>query len=232
MSPLVDSRREQMFPVLSAAQVEVARRFASGEAHHFAPGELIYDVGEVVATFWLVLEGSIDVVRRDGLGREARSSARCRASSPAKSMRFVVRRRSPRRGPGRTAASPCRSTEAHLRALLVGSAEIGEIIMRALILRRVGLLQSDRVGSVLVGSANDPDLVRLQGFLTRNGYPQTVLDPGADEDAQQLIISARHPRRRAAAADLPQWHGPAPADQCRGGDLPWPDADARPGQAL
>ena len=65
---------------------------------------------------------------------------------------------------------------AHVRALLIGSAEIGEIMMRAFILRRVGLLESGGVGSVLVGEPGTPDLIRLQGFLARNGYPCTVLD--------------------------------------------------------
>ena len=76
---------------------------------------------------------------------------------------------------------------AHLRALLIGSAELGEIVMRALILRRVGLLQSDRVGSVLVGRGNDPWLIRLQGFLTRNAYPHSVLYTCEDEEARELI---------------------------------------------
>ena len=65
----------------------------------------------------------------------------------------------------------------HLRALMIGSAEVGEIIMRAFILRRVGLIAGEGgAGSVLVGRPAPPDLVRLQDFLARNGYPCTVLD--------------------------------------------------------
>ena len=40
--------------------------------------------------------------------------------------------------------------------------------MRAFILRRVGLIEGDRSGSILIGHADMPDIVRLQGFLTRN----------------------------------------------------------------
>src|ERR1051326_3479708 len=68
---VIDERRAQMFPVLSAAQIDVAHRFASGEAQRFAPGETIYEVGQTNVPSWMVLEGSIEVVRRDGLGREA-----------------------------------------------------------------------------------------------------------------------------------------------------------------
>jgi thioredoxin reductase (NADPH) len=187
LSSLIDSRREQMFPVLSAAQIEVARRFASGPEQRFVRGDIMYDVGQVAAPFWLVLEGQIDVVRRDGLGREAPiiSEMPGQFSGEINALAGKASLAAGRAGADGCVALPFDA--AHLRALLIGSAELGEIIMRALILRRVGLIQSDRVGSVLVGSANDPDLVRLQGFLTRNGYPQTVLDPESDDEARELI---------------------------------------------
>jgi len=68
---LVETRAHQLFPVLDAGQIETAKRFASGPARDFAPGEIVFDVGEGHAPAWLVLKGSIDVVRRDGLDREA-----------------------------------------------------------------------------------------------------------------------------------------------------------------
>ena len=184
---LFESRREQMFPVLSAAQVEIARRFASGGVRQFAPGEVIFDVGQVDVPFWLVLDGAIDVVRRDGLGREAAITSETPGMFSGEINQLVGR---PSLAAGKASADGCTALPfdaAHLRALLVGSAEIGEIVMRALILRRVGLLESDRVGTVLVGRAGFPDLVRLQGFLARNGYPQTVLDPNSDPEARELI---------------------------------------------
>src|SRR4029453_13940985 len=76
---------------------------------------------------------------------------------------------------------------AHLRALVVGSADVGEIIMGAFILRRVGFIQEGGAGSVLVGRPGAPDLVRLQGFLGRNGYPYTVLDAAADEEGRAVV---------------------------------------------
>jgi thioredoxin reductase (NADPH) len=76
---------------------------------------------------------------------------------------------------------------AHLRALLIGAAELGEMVMRALILRRVGLIESEAVGSVLVGQPGEAELVRLQGFLTRNGYPNTLLDATQDAQGQALV---------------------------------------------
>ncbi len=67
---LIDERRSQMFPVLSPAQIETAKRFASREPQRFVPGELMFDVGERHAPAWLLLEGSIEVSRHDGRGHE------------------------------------------------------------------------------------------------------------------------------------------------------------------
>src|SRR5665809_143989 len=70
---------------------------------------------------------------------------------------------------------------------MVGSAEIGEIMMRAFILRRVGLIETGGTGSVLIGRPNMPALIRLEGFLRRNGYPYTVRDATNDADARAVV---------------------------------------------
>ena len=67
---LGETRRHQMFPVLNPAQIATARRFASGPARSFAPGALVFEVGERQAPAWLVLAGTIEVVGRDGLHEE------------------------------------------------------------------------------------------------------------------------------------------------------------------
>ena len=75
-----------------------------------------------------------------------------------------------------------------LRAVLVAEAELGERIMRALILRRVALLQGGAAGAVIIGSGRAPaDVIRLDGFLTRNGYPHHLLDPARDPEAKEVI---------------------------------------------
>ena len=67
---VIETRHDQMFPVLSAAQIEVARRFASGPPRRFEPGAVLVEVGELAAPIWLVLAGSIEASWRDGLGHE------------------------------------------------------------------------------------------------------------------------------------------------------------------
>jgi thioredoxin reductase (NADPH) len=74
-----------------------------------------------------------------------------------------------------------------LRSLLVEEAELGERIMRALILRRVGLLETGAGGPVIVGRAEHADVLRLEGFLARNGHPHQRLDPDSDAGARALL---------------------------------------------
>ena len=71
--------------------------------------------------------------------------------------------------------------------LLVAEAELGEKIMRALILRRVMLVESATGGAALVGAPEAVGMARLRAFLSRNGQPYHVLDPLDDADARELL---------------------------------------------
>jgi thioredoxin reductase (NADPH) len=73
-----------------------------------------------------------------------------------------------------------------LRAMLIAEAELGERIMRALILRRVGLIEAG-AGPIIVGHESDADVLRLVNFLRRNGHPYQSLDPAEDSCGQVLV---------------------------------------------
>jgi thioredoxin reductase (NADPH) len=184
---VIKTRGHQLFPVLDAVQLDTAKRFASGPSREFAPGEMVYDVAERHVPVWLVLKGSIDVVRRDGLNHEAAitSLGPGQFSGEVSQLAGAATLASGRAGPEGCTALPFDG--AHVRALMVGSAEVGEIMMRAFILRRVGLIEEGGVGSVLVGTPGTPELVRLEGFLGRNGYPYTVLDASDDAEGRAIV---------------------------------------------
>ena len=184
---LLDTRRDQMFPTLSAAQVATARRFASDGEHCFQAGQVIFDVGERDSAAWLVLEGTIDLVRRDGLGHETPIIAQGSGQFTGEMSQLAGRTSL---AAGRAGADGCVAVPfnaAHLRALVIGSADIGETMMRALILRRIGLIEAGGAGTVLLGRPGSPDLVRLQDFLTRDGYPHTVLNADDPADGRDLV---------------------------------------------
>ncbi len=182
-----ETRRDQMFPVLNAAQVETARRFASGPAQDFAPHAPVYTIGEQGAPSWLILDGSIDVVRRDGLNHEAPITTHGRGQFTGEVNQLAGR---PSIAAGTAGANGCTALPfdpAHLRALMVGSADVGEVVMRALILRRVALIEEGGAGTILIGVPGSPDIVRLQGFLTRSGWPNLVLDAASDAEGRALV---------------------------------------------
>jgi thioredoxin reductase (NADPH) len=195
---VIDTRRHQIFPVLIPAQIETAARFASGPAREFAPGEIVYDIGERHAPAWLVLKGSIEAIRRDGLKHESPITTHevGQFSGEVSQLAGRAMLAAGRAGPQGCTALPFDAP--HLRALVIGSADLGEIVMRAFILRRVGLIEDGGAGSVLVGRPGSAGLVRLQGFLARNAYPYTVLD--ATDDAEGRAVVERF---GVQPADLP-----------------------------
>ena len=184
---LIETRRAQMFPVLDAGQIETARRFASGPARTFAAEEQIYEVGDRGVPSWLLLDGAIEITRHDGLDHREAITAIAPGQFTGEVSQLGGRGTlaAGRAGPEGATALPFDA--AHLRALLIGSAELGEIIMRALILRRMSLLETGVTGSILIGPADHPDVVRLEGFLARNAYPHARLDPLGDGEGHAII---------------------------------------------
>ena len=208
-------------------QIETAKRFASGAARTFAAGEAVYDVGVRNAPAWLVLDGGLEVMRRDGLHRQTSVVLLTAGQFSGEVSQLAGRGTlaAAQAGPDGCTALPFDA--AHIRALVVGSAELGEIVMRAFILRRVALIQEGGVGSVLIGRPGSPDLVRLQGFLSRNGYPYTVLDAASDAEGARGGRTFRRAAGRTAADDLPERHVAEAADRCRSGDVPRHHAGTR-----
>jgi thioredoxin reductase (NADPH) len=185
--PTIGGRDHQMFPVLSSPQIEAARRFASGPETRFGPGETVFGMNLRDAPAWLVLAGTIDVFRRDGLNREALVTSHDIGQFTGEVNQLAGR---PSIATGKAGPEGCVALPfdaPHLRALMIGSADIGEIIMRALILRRVALIEQGGAGTIVIGVPGSPDVVRLQNFLTRGGLPNLVLDVGADDEGRALV---------------------------------------------
>jgi thioredoxin reductase (NADPH) len=181
---ILETRAAQMFPILAPAEVGRMRRF--GTLRTYAPGEALAKAGDTGHGLTVILSGEVAVSSRDErgaprvlvihragafMGELAQLSGRpslvdAHAEGPVEALIIAPER---------------------LRALLVAEAELGERIMRALILRRVGLLETGSGGPVIVGAAGNGDVLRLEGFLARNGHPHHRLDPATDAEARALI---------------------------------------------
>jgi len=181
---ILDRRRDQLFLILEPAEIERVRRF--GTVRSYRSGEALAKVGEVSPGLVIFLAGHVDVTRRDQSGLRAPIVSYGPGAFMGELAQLSGR-------PALVDASAQGPVEAliippeQLRALLIAEAELGERIMRALILRRVAILETGAGGPVIVGRAENGDVLRLQGFLRRNGHPYQRLDPETDADAKVLI---------------------------------------------
>jgi thioredoxin reductase (NADPH) len=181
---VMDTRRDQMFPTLQPFEIERVRRFGQGRS--FGVGEPLVKVGDVGHGFGIILAGRVEVTRYDTSGRRVQIVVHGAGAFLGELAQLAGR-------PALVDACAREPVEAlmippdQLRALLVSEAELGERIMRALILRRVGLLETGAGGPVILGRAENGDVLRLQGFLRRNGHPHQRLDPEIDPEAKALV---------------------------------------------
>ena len=181
---IIDTRRDQMFPILRAEEIDRIRRF--GDIAHAKAGAVLAKAGEVSPGLMVVLEGKARISRRDAedqihtivehepghfIGELAQLSGRPSLVDVQALTDLEVLRIKPDR----------------LRAVLIAEAELGEKIMRALILRRVGLLETGAGGPIIIGRTGDGEVIRLSGFLGRNGHPYQHLDPDRVDCAKVLI---------------------------------------------
>jgi thioredoxin reductase (NADPH) len=184
--PLIDPadpQRPELFPKLREAQL--ARLRPLGQVRSFRAGEAIWEQGQRNVSFFVILEGTIEVVTRTAMGvrlvavegagefggeadllsgRPAMGSARARIDSRLLEIPHEA-----------------------FRSLLTTDAEIGELVLRALLLRRTNLLTHAQGDVVLVGSSHSAQMLELQEFLTRNGRPHVTLDVERDERTQGLL---------------------------------------------
>src|ERR1700733_8161322 len=179
-----ETHRRQAFPVLEPSEVERLLRF--GQRRCIADGGYLLRTGEIAFGMFVILSGHVVVAPRDPavgrgpifvhgpggfVGELAQFSGHpalveAQAKGPVEALILVPQA---------------------LRNVLLEEADLGERIMRALILRRLGLLQEGIGGPVIVGRAADRNVLRLEGFLASNGHPYRRFDPDTDHAAQIIV---------------------------------------------
>ncbi len=77
----------------------------------------------------------------------------------------------------------------HMLALVQTDAELGDILMRAFVLRRLELVAAGMGDVVLIGSMHSADTLRIKEFLVRNGYPYSYIELERDHDVENMLDS-------------------------------------------
>lgn len=188
-------REAQTFPRLSADAVKRVANY--GVEQGLRKGTLLFERGQRSVDFFLVLDGNIEIFDLDERGQSKVFTVHGERQFTGELDLFNDRQIlvSGRTG---TNSRVVRVKRADFRKMLSAEPDIGETIMRAFILRRVGLIRHAQGGIVLIGSAHGAETLRLLRFLSRNGYPHRLLDTDVDRDAEGLLE-----RFKLSATDLP-----------------------------
>jgi thioredoxin reductase (NADPH) len=183
MASLVETRREQMFPKLTPEQI--GRLEAYGERVRILAGEVLAEPGDRYGRMLVVLSGAIEVVL-PGIAGETLVTVHTAGD--------FLGEMSALRGSGATVRARVREDgeviaieNADVRRVVQADAELSELFMRALILRRMGLISSQQGDVILIGSSHSAGTLRLRQFLGRNGFPHVSVDVERDPDVAALL---------------------------------------------
>lgn len=189
-----NARDEEMFPTLTAAQI--SRIAAHGHTRRVEQGDVLVEAGEQVTQLFVVIAGQIEAVRSSELSEEAFAVVRPGMFTGEVSMLSgrpgLVRIRVAESG------EVIEIAREQLLQLVQTDSELGDIFMRAFILRRVELIARNFGDVVLVGSVHCAGTLRVKEFLTRNGHPYSYIDLDRDDGVQNLLDHFN-----VSAADVP-----------------------------
>jgi len=192
--PTLTSREDQLFPTLTP--VQVARIAAHGRVRKVRPGDVLVEVNEQLPRIFVVVSGQLQIVRVTGETEEP--VAVFRTGQFTGELNLLSGRRVLVRIRASEAGEVIEIDREHGLALVQTDSELGELLMRAFILRRVELIARGVGDVVLVGSSHCSGTLRVKEFLTRNGHPHTYLDLDRDAGVQDLLD-----RFKVAVSDVP-----------------------------
>src|SRR5438132_852073 len=177
-------RRAQMFPRLSAEQIE--RLSKCGKRRRVARGTILFDQGDISRNFHVVISGEMEVVHLVD-GREEPITVLHAPGQFTGESSILTGRRTLVRGRMCEDGELLEMTPDALRKVVQSDSELSEILLRAFILRRVALIADHRGDAVMIGSSHSAATLRIREFLTRNGQPHTYLDVEGDPGVQTLL---------------------------------------------
>jgi len=181
--PETSEQLDAMFPALTDAQI--GRLSAFGKQRRVEAQEIVFDQGDASRGVFVVLEGSIEPV---SVSKDHEDSLRVlHRGEFTGEVNQLSGRRSLVRCRAREASNLLEIARSDLRRVMQNDAELGEILLRAFMLRRVYLVAHSVGDAVLIGSIHSADTLRLQSFLARNGHPHTYLDVERDPDVQVIL---------------------------------------------
>jgi thioredoxin reductase (NADPH) len=183
--PLTSTSIEKIFPKLTPAQI--GRIKALGHIRAVQRGEVLVEQGDTSVPFFVVITGELEILRPFGANEtlvtvhsSGQFTGEVNTLSGRKSF-FRVR--------AAKLGKVIELKHQQMLTLVQTDAELGSILMRAFILRRVELIAAGVGDIVLIGSAHSAGTLRIKEFLMRNGHPYSYIDLDRDPDVQNMLDS-------------------------------------------
>ena len=206
-----------MFPVLPGAQIDRIEK--QGRLRAVARGETLVELHDINSPFVVVKSGELEIIQLQG--DEEVVIVTLGAGKFAGEVNLLTARPSLVRVRARTAGEVIELSRSQLQSLIQTDADIGEVLMRAFIVRRVEMINKGMGNLVLVGSHHCSSTLRIKEFLTRNVQPYGFIDLDADPQVQDLldrfevgehdvpflVCSGQHILRSPSNHDIAEWLG-------------------------
>lgn len=173
-----------VFPRLSLQMVD--RSLPYGTVQRYAAGETIYARGTREVDFLIVLAGSVLIAGMNmGAGEHIVTIHGDREFTGE--LDLFSGRESLVTARAATDSEVLRIERGQFRRYVAAEPDISDIIMRAVILRRLGLIQHAQAGVTVIGMGRVSTTLRIEQFLSRNGYPYVFVDLDSDEQGETLM---------------------------------------------
>lgn len=173
----------EAFPLLTPAQIERLR--PHGKLRHVETDEVLFEPGDSNVPVYVVLSGGLEILQPCPQG--VRSLVTHVPGSITGEFAVISGQRALLRGQAIASGELLQIDSGEFRGIVAKDAELGDILMKAYILRRMLLISEEASNVLVLGSLNCANTLRLREFLARNGYPYKFIDLDTDERSQSIL---------------------------------------------
>ena len=190
------ARQGQTFPRLGPEQIE--RIAGYGTEERVAAGTTLFQQGDRGVDFFVVVDGTVEIFELDPHGQPSVIVVHGEREFTGELDLFNDRRVLVG-GRAGSEATVIRVAHREFRHMLGNEPDIAEVVTRAFILRRVGLIRHAQAGAVLIGSPHAAETQRIVRFMTYNGHPHRVIDIDESPEAASFLTCFELDRSRLPA---------------------------------
>jgi thioredoxin reductase (NADPH) len=192
-----DSRLEAAFPTLTDEHIQFLEPF--GRRVKLKKGEKVWEAGVVDLCMYVVIEGEIDIVD----GRSGDHVTTHKKGSFSGDIDILSGRSAIVTGVAGTDLELLEVPADCVRSIVGERPDVGEIILRAFLLRRALLIETLKSGLLVLGSRFCPETLRIREFLVRNRYPVVWEDLESNPNTARMLAEFHVTEQQTPIVVLP-----------------------------